>query len=311
MTAESVEDPRVRAFETYLLAERNVSEKTREGYLLDLAQFIAFKWGSAPPPYPWETVGDADARAFLVTFTRDGAAPTTVRRKLAALRTFFRSLLRTDAVRANPFSALHGPRKAKTLPVTMDVASVARFLERPARDHAEGTLGEYPALRDTALFEFLYSTGCRISEATALSWGALDLVRGGTVVRGKGAKERLVILGSRAVAALQALRRKAGELDPDLVDDKGDVFLSDRMEKITPRFVQRRMKRYLAEAGLPTNLSPHKLRHSFATHMLDGGADLRSVQEMLGHASLSTTQIYTHVSAERLKDCFAATHPRA
>lgn len=305
-------DPRVHAFETYLLAERNVSENTRAGYLLDLGQFASSTWGAAtPPPYPWESITDVQARAFLVSFAKASAAPTTVRRKLASLRAFFRFLLRTGAIRVNPFAALHGPRRAKTLPVTIDVDGVNRFLARPAKDFADGVLGEYACLRDTAIFEFLYSTGCRISEATALVWGAIDFARGGAVVRGKGNKERLVILGGPALRALQALRRKVAAADPVRADDTADVFLSDRMERISPRFVQRRMKRYLAEAGLPADLSPHKLRHSFATHMLDGGADLRSVQEMLGHASLSTTQIYTHVSAERLKDCFTLTHPRA
>ena len=144
-----------------------------------------------------------------------------------------------------------------------------------------------------------------------MKWGEIDFRRGSVIVTGKGSKDRLVILGQPAVRALQRLRDQLGTRRADLADDAADVFLSDRLAKISARFVERRMKRYLAEAGLPADLSPHKLRHSFATHLLDAGADLRSVQEMLGHASLSTTQIYTHVSVERLKDEYAKFHPRA
>ena len=308
----AIADAQVRRFESYLLAERNVSENTRAGYLADLAQFVAHKWGaSAEPPYPWRTVGENDARAFLAAFGRDGATATTVRRKLAALRTFFRFLQRAREVVDNPFASLRGPRRAKTLPKVLSAADVARFLERPRRDFEENRLGPYAYRRDAAVFEFLYSTGCRISEAIGVKWGEIDFRRGTVVVTGKGSKDRLVILGGPAREALAALRREVGAQRPDLAADGSAVFLSDRLRPLSARFVERRMKRYLAEAGLPSDLSPHKLRHSFATHLLDAGADLRSVQEMLGHASLSTTQVYTHVSIERLRDAYAKSHPRA
>ena len=308
----AAEDPQLDRFVRYLLAERNVSENTRVGYLTDLAQLVSAKWGEdAPPPYDWKAFSENDARAYLVAFTKEGATATTVRRKLAAARTFCRFLQRSDVLIDNPFSLLKGPRKAKTLPKVLSAEDVRRFLSRPAADLQAGTLGEYPALRDTALFEALYSTGCRIGEMTPVKWKEIDFGRGTLIVTGKGSKDRLVILGAPARAALEKLRRKAAEIDPALADDAADVFLSDRLEKISSRFVERRMKRYLAEAGLPTDLTPHKLRHSFATHLLDAGADLRSVQEMLGHASLSTTQIYTHVSVERLKEEYAKAHPRA
>lgn len=305
-------DPLLRRFESYLLAERNVSLHTREAYLIDLAQFVAFKWGgSTNPPYPWLAASENDARAFLMTLTQDKATSTTVRRKLAALRTFFRYLQREGEVLDNPFAALKGPRKAKTLPKVLSVDAVTRFLSRPRIDFESGTLASYPARRDTALFEFLYSTGCRISEAISVKWGEIDFGRGTLIVTGKGGKDRLVVLGAPAVKALADLRNELNARRSDLVGDASDVFLSDRLGRISARFVERRMKRYLAEADLPTDLTPHKLRHSFATHLLDAGADLRSVQEMLGHASLSTTQIYTHVSIERLKDEYAKAHPRA
>ena len=229
---------------------------------------------------------------------------------LASGRAFFRFLQREGAVLDNPFALLHGPRKVKTLPKTLSVEDVARLVSRPAQDAQDGTLGDYAAARDRALLEALYSTGCRIGEMIPVTWGEIDFARGTLVVTGKGAKERLVILGGPARAALRALREKAIALGVP-ADDSARVFLTDAQRPLSRRFAERRMKRYLAEAGLPTDLSPHKLRHSFATHLLDAGADLRSVQEMLGHASLSTTQIYTHVSIERLRDEYAKAHPRS
>ena len=305
-------DEFVRRFESSIVAERNVAENTREAYMADLAQFAAFKWGAeAAPPYAWWGVGEQDARAFLRHLSMAGAKATTIRRKLAAVRTFYRYLRREGVVKANPFSALHGPRQPKSLPRVMSVDEAKMFLAQPLKDMKDGLVEQYPALRDSAIFEFLYSTGCRISEAVAVKWGELDFVRGGVVVTGKGAKERLVILGKPCIAALTRLKNAISLRRSDLSRAESPVFLSDRLEPLTPRFVERRMKRYLAETGLSAELTPHKLRHSFATHLLDAGADLRSVQEMLGHASLSTTQIYTHVSVERLKDEFAKAHPRA
>ena len=294
------------------MAERNAAAHTLDNYAADLAQFVASKWGAdAEPPYPWTDLSEADARNFILAFTKDGAKATTVLRKIAAARAFCRFLQREERIIDNPFSLLKGPRKAKTLPRVLSAEDVARFLERPAIDFREGRISEYAYLQDCAMFEALYSTGCRISEMTSVKWGEIDFDRGTLIVTGKGSKDRLVILGRPALAALAELRKKTEELDPALAEAKADVFRSNRLIRASSRFVERRMKRYLAEAGLPTDVTPHKLRHSFATHLLDVGADLRSVQEMLGHASLSTTQIYTHVSVERLKDEYAKAHPRA
>ena len=305
-------DPRIDAFARHLLAERNVAENTRVGYLQDLSQLVAAKFGiDAKPPYDWSQLNETDARNFLVEFTKSGAEATTVRRKLASARTFCRFLQREGVLLDNPFGLLHGPRKAKRLPKSLSVEDVTRFLARPMEDLKAGTLDSYSACRDSAFFEALYSTGCRISEMVAVKWGEIDFGRGTLIVTGKGSKERLVILGRPALAALSRLREEAGALGTELSADGADAFLSPTRRRVSPRLMQRRMKVYLAEAGLPTDLTPHKLRHSFATHLLDAGADLRSVQEMLGHASLSTTQIYTHVSVERLKDAVARTHPRA
>ena len=306
------DDPEVDRFRRYLMAERNVAEHTLNGYLADLAQFASSKWGAeAEPPFNWRELDENDARRFILAFTKDGAKATTVLRKMAAARTFCRFLQREGLLIDNPFSLLKGPRKAKTLPKVLSVEDIKRFLGRPEKDFKDGTISEYAFLQDRAMFESLYSTGCRISEMTAVKWGEIDFDRGTLIVTGKGSKERLVILGGPALAALRALRTKTAEIDPAFAEDSADVFRSNRMIRASPRFVERRMKRYLAEAGLPTDPTPHKLRHSFATHLLDAGADLRSVQEMLGHASLSTTQIYTHVSIERLRDEYAKAHPRA
>lgn len=299
-------------FVSYLLAERNVSSHTVSGYLTDIRQFATIIWpGFACGPMPWTDVSEAEARQFLSELTRKGAGATTVRRKLAAMRTFFRFLQRGGVISANPFSMLKGPRKAKTLPRVLSIGDVQRFLEAPAKKLSEGRMSEFSALRDTAVFEFLYSTGCRISEAVSVKWGDIDFSRGTLIVTGKGSKDRLVIVGSRALAALLRLKDNLLASKPALAQADSHVFLSDRFAKASARFVERRMKTYLAESDLPGDLSPHKLRHSFATHLLDAGADLRSVQEMLGHASLSTTQIYTHVSVERLKDEYAKSHPRS
>ena len=302
----TVEDPCVQRFKASLLAERGVSQNTWEGYFSDLAQFASFIWGrDAAPPFAWGETGDAAARAFLSSFGSAGARATTVRRKLAALRSFYRHLQREGTVADNPFSSLRGPRKAKTLPKVLSVGDVESFLAQPGKDYAAGRIGEREFLRDSALFETLYSTGCRIGEVVPLRWSDIDFTRGTAIVTGKGSKDRLVILGPKALDALGRLRGASA------ADADGVVFASTAGKPASTRLVERRMKRYLAEAGLPADLTPHKLRHSFATHLLDAGADLRSVQEMLGHSSLSTTQVYTHVSVERLKDAYFSSHPRA
>ena len=303
----------LQRFRTYLAAERNASEHTVDGYLRDVEQFADFLYrrGVGKKSAGLPAAEDTDARRFLAGLSAEGATATTVRRKLAANRTFFRFLQREGLIRDNPFSLLKGPRKAKTLPRTLSVSEIEGFLARPMKDLADGLVSRYAALRDTAVFETLYSTGCRISEVLALTWREIDWADGTVIVTGKGRKDRLVILGSKALDALKELRSAVEEVRPELAAPGSDVFLSDRFEKISARFVERRMKRYLVEAGLPADVSPHKLRHSFATHLLDAGADLRSVQEMLGHSSLSTTQIYTHVSVERLKDQYALSHPRS
>lgn len=293
---------------------------TASGYEQDIGQFAAFRWGrEASAPFDWARVSVEDARGFLMTFAQDGARPTTTRRKLASLRSFFKFLVREGESQANPFVGLRGPKLPKPLPKVLTVEEVNRFLAAPVADLrqrrkaglAVSSEDEYARLRDAAVFETLYSTGCRISEISSLVWRQIDFANGGVIVTGKGSKQRLCILGKPALKALRTLRAKANDLWPDGGSDVSTLFLNERGRPFTPRDVERRMKIWLASADLPTDLTPHKLRHSFATHLLDSGADLRSVQEMLGHASLATTQIYTHVSIERLKDEYMKSHPRA
>jgi integrase/recombinase XerC len=311
-------DPGLAHFLQYLRAERNASEHTQASYLIDLRQFIALLWGSeATPPFRWVEVDRFAARRFLVSQQKAGREATTTRRKLSALRSFFRFLVREEYVKSNPFTGVTMPRRARTLPEVMSIEEVARLLAAPDQavpeEGSSGAWTEFVRSRDTAILEVLYSTGMRLRELTGLRDEQVDLLSGTMVVRGKGRKERLCPLGNPAV---KAMRRYLEHRDVALMGwGKGGrakaMFLNKFGGPLSPRSVERLMKKYLVLANLNTERSPHALRHSFATHLLDAGADLRSVQELLGHASLSTTQIYTHVSIERLKEVYEKSHPRA
>lgn len=317
-------DPLIRRFASFLRAEKNASPLTVAHYGRDLAAFAAFRWGGSEPPWDWPRTTPEDARSFLMALSDKGACPTSVRRRLSALRSFFFFLVREGLVPANPFGAMHGPRLAHTLPRVLTREEVDRFLaspveawERlrragmPASGTGRASIAESrrAAIRDAALFEALYSTGCRISELLPLAWRDFDLASGRVVVTGKGRKQRLCLLGPRARRTLGTYRDETRALRPGSDGDDQPVFTGVSGRPLSPRDAERRMKRWLADAGLPADLTPHKLRHSFATHLLDAGADLRTVQEMLGHSSLATTQIYTHVSVERLKEQYAKAHP--
>ena len=316
-------DPGIAMFMKYLATERNASRHTMDGYLIDIRQFVRNAWeGKGDPPFPWDQVDQFAARRFLVEFRKNGGSPATAARKLSSLRSFYRFLQREESVSQNPFRGLAGPKKARRLPKILSVTEVSRLIEAPKKiweregkksEAARRSPGEYAALRDTALLEVLYSTGARVSEAANMLERDVDLLSGVVLVRGKGKKERLCALGSPACRALRAALEKGHQLWPVAVGRRGDraAFLNAAGGRLTSRSVERLMKKYLAEANLSTDFSPHVLRHSFATHMLDAGADLRCVQELLGHTSLSTTQIYTHVSVERLKKVYEEAHPRA
>lgn len=315
-------DPCVAGFVSYLQAERNASAHTISGYVLDLRQFAAHVWGpDSKPPHPWKRVDRYGARRFLAGFQKAGMSPATTGRKVSSLRSFFRYLVREEKVSVNPFAGLMLPKRGRKLPHVLSLGEIGRLLqaperhfkEQPARNPFDKAWNGYASARDTAILELLYSTGMRVSEMTGLSDGMVDYLSGVVKVRGKGKKERLCPFGSPAHRALRAAveRRDAFWM---LLGKKGAapaLFLNRHGGRLTARSVERIMKRYLIESGLNAELSPHALRHSFATHLLDAGADLRSVQELLGHASLSTTQIYTHVSVERLKQVYEDAHPRA
>jgi len=320
--ADVAGDPWVARFARHLESERNASRHTLAGYLLDIGQFAAYLWPDAAmrPPYDWRRPDRLSARGFLIGFQKGGSEPATTRRKLSALRAFYRFMGRENHVSQNPFAGLHGPRLARRLPVVLTVPQVASLLATPeriwaarrARDDAPPAPdAAYAVRRDTAILETLYSTGGRVSEIVGLTRRAADLPGGVVRVRGKGKKERLCALGRPAVQALERMLAEAEKRWPEPAGDAAPLFRNLQGGSLTARSVERSLKTWLAAAGLPREITPHKLRHSFATHLLDAGADLRSVQELLGHASLSTTQIYTHVSVKRLKDVYRQAHPRA
>lgn len=317
-------DPLVARFLADAGEERSDSRNTLLAYARDLGQFAEFVWGSASePPYPWKLVSKEDARAFLVGLSQSDAAPTTVRRKLSALRSFYAFLVREGEIADSPLALLHGPRRSRELPDVLSVGEVSTLLdtarENARRAEAERTPADasieraYLAWRDWALLEFLYGTGARIAEAASLSQGALDLRAGTARLLGKGRKQRLAPLGRTAVDALRGLRERSVALfGRAAAASAAPVFLNRRAGRATTRLAERVFDSAMVAAGLPTGrFSPHALRHSFATHLLDAGADLRAVQELLGHASLSTTQIYTHVSIERIRAVYHRAFPRA
>jgi integrase/recombinase XerC len=289
-----------------------------------MAQFARFTWGGdALPPFAWSSLDRFSARRFLVDSQKKGAAPATTSRKLSSLRAFYKFLEREGGVPANPFTGLKAPKQARKLPLFLSVPEVNRLLEAPGRlweEHdprgsaRERQMAEYLARRDVAFLEVLYSTGGRVSEVAGLQEGAVDGLSGTVLVRGKGKKERICSLGRPSLKALRTALELRNALWPEIerrTRGEKPLFVNARGGRLSTRSMERILKKYLQAANLNASLSPHALRHSFATHMLEAGADLRSVQEMLGHASLSTTQIYTHVTIESMKKVYRDAHPRA
>lgn len=316
-------DPCVKHFVQYLTGERNASAHTVLNYTGDIRQFASGFWkDDTRPPLPWNRVDKFAARRFLVELQKSGMQPATSGRKASSLRAFFRFLQREDYVQSNPFGGVVSPKLGRKLPDVISVRQMNELLAMPMKKLGEsrpgdgrdgGKFREYAAWRDTAILEVLYSSGMRVSELTAVNDGNVDLLSGLVKVKGKGSKERLCPLGGPAARALKgALERRDGIWPPSRSGGgNGPVFVNSRGERLTARSVERMLKTYLAAAGISLAFSPHAFRHSFATHMLDAGADLRSVQELLGHSSLSTTQIYAHVSVEKMKKVYNEAHPRA
>ncbi|MBQ9754406.1 MAG: tyrosine recombinase [Lentisphaeria bacterium] len=305
-------------FLRYLTLERNASQHTVSAYAADITEFCTLIMDD-PEFDDFDSVDRDQARSFVLQLYNADCSKRSIQRKLSALRSLFRYLLRKGAVSDNPFANLPPVKADKPLPVVMQIKQIEALLDAIPRfweqKTADGNIrtaeqAQHAALRDTALTETIYSGGLRISEAVGLNMADVNIADGIMQIRGKGKKERLAALGSAAARALGAyfrFRRSAGFSNaPD-----SPVFLNKSGSRLTARSYQRNLQEYLIFAGLPPDFTPHKLRHSFATHLLDAGSDLRSVQELLGHENLSTTQIYTHVSIQRLRQVYAAAHPRS
>jgi integrase/recombinase XerC len=284
-----------------MAVEKGCSEHTLRAYATDLRTFAEFLAGRR------RTFAQADVRdvrGFLAALQIKGLARSTVARRTAAVRSFYKFLVRDGVQKANPTSALRSPRRERKLPKFLTVSEVTQLLEAPDDTGWTG-------LRDRAILETLYGAGLRVSELVGLDHEDVDLSSGLLRVRGKGKKERIVPAGRLAVAAIRAYL-DAAERDAPRGRDAYAVFINALDgSRLTARSVRRVMQKYLLKTGLNPELSPHALRHSFATHMLSNGADLRAVQELLGHKNLSTTQIYTHLSHEHLKKTYESAHPRA
>ncbi|HET9604118.1 MAG TPA: tyrosine recombinase XerC [Gemmatimonadales bacterium] len=298
--------PEVAAFLVHLEKERQQSPNTVAAYRRDLAQFQEF-CGRHYGEWSWASVDRLGIRGFLADMQRRGLSKRSAARGLSAVRSFYRYLAdHHDVVNAAPRAA-RVPKLDKRLPGYLEQRQAEQLFEY-AEARAEGD--DFEAVRDLAMLELFYSTGMRLSELAGLDLRALDLLADQARVLGKGRKERIVPVGSRAVLALRRYLALREEPARKRDAERQAVFLSRRGRRLTPRSIQRAMHRLLDGVG-GSELRVHSLRHSFATHMLDAGADLRAVQELLGHASLSTTQIYTHTSVERLKKVYQQAHPRA
>jgi integrase/recombinase XerC len=294
-------------YESYLRLERNVSPHTLRNYLSDLKQFDEFlshrAKENAEKKIPLEDVTIHIMRAYLASLSKHNQK-SSIGRKLAALKGFFRYLLRERKIQRDPLALISTPKQEKPLPAFLSVDDVFRLL---AGVQGDGIL----TLRDRAILETLYSTGARVSELTGLDWNDVDFQLGIIRVVGKGSKERIVPIGEVALQSLKDYGAEQSIKWKRAAKGKTPVFLNHRGRRITTRSVARVVEKYLKAAGIAVRMGPHGLRHTFATHLLNGGADLRVIQELLGHASLSTTQRYTHVNLDQLTAVYDRAHPRA
>jgi len=312
--------PLVSQFLDYLKLERHFSDYTVKSYGADLTQFGQYLAGEIGRPIGAPisekiAVEQIDERAvkcepltvreFLAYLYGQNYTKSTTARKLATLRSFYKFLIRRGLVSVNPLSTIRTPKQEKRLPRCLDLEQVQKLLDAPGD-------ADLLSARDKAMLEVLYSSGIRVSELVELETADLDLQEGVLRVRGKGRKDRFTPIGSQAIKALQRyFEMRNVDLRCQQSRDIARVFLNKHGEALSTRSVRRKLDKYLVTAGLDPGISPHTLRHSFATHLLNNGADLRSVQELLGHQSLSTTQIYTHLSTARVKQAYDAAHPRA
>jgi integrase/recombinase XerC len=312
MAGTASSDPAlVKRFLTHLLKERDVSPNTLKAYTRDLGDFCAFLgpyYGAES--WDWGAVDRLTMRSFLAHLAKRGLSKRSMARSLSAVRTFYAFLHRNDIVETNPARAVGSPKLEKYLPGHLDRTQVETLFTAAASRASEG---KYTDVRNLAMLELFYSAGLRLSELRGINRVDLDLLAGMVKVRGKGRKERIVPVGEHAQRALREYERVRDILCKETgVDaDRTAFFLSQRGTRLSTKGVQNAITGWLSQVDEGAGLSTHSLRHTFATHLLDAGADLRAVQELLGHASIATTQIYTHTSVERLRQVYKKAHPRA
>lgn len=290
------------AFLEHLRTRRRSASNTITSYGLDLEAFI--DWCGQRDITTWSAVDRTVIRSWLGWMHGEGYAPSSMARKLSALRALYRYLELTRAIDSNPFLRVKAPKQPRYLPEVMTVEEVERLLAQPDLSTPIG-------IRDLALLEVLYATGVRVSELLSMKVDSVTWDECMVRVHGKGNKERIVLLGERAMLALEAYLHEARSLLLNGHRDEGWLFISRLGSRLSVRMLHVALGRYLEAADLDKHITPHTLRHSFATHLLEGGADLRLVQELLGHASVQTTQIYTHISEGYLRDAYARAHPNA
>jgi integrase/recombinase XerC len=310
-----IRDALIADFLNHLSIERAASQYTIRNYRQALFEVHHWHTNERSAPPPWLKLARDDFRSYLRFLGRNNISRAAIQLRFSALRSFYKFLVRRGKMDASPIRNIVMPKQGRRLPQFLTIQQMNDLLDAPlkelgvARLAKAGETDEAPFLRDVAILETIYSSGLRVSElcgllAQDMNWSE-EMVR----VRGKGKKERMVPIGAKALAAIQSYWSKLSVLPAA----DAPVFFADAQKQsaMYPRLVQLRLKRYLGLCGLDPQLTPHKLRHSYATHMLDAGADLRSVQELLGHAHLVTTQVYTHVTTDRLKKAYDAAHPRA
>ena len=291
-------DKRVQDFLAFLSAEKNASLHTIKNYGSDLREFFEFLGKKR-----LEETSHLDIRSFLAVLKSSSYSRSSISRKLACIRSFFKYLTREEVLETNPAAGVSTPKREKRLPLFLDAEEVTHLMEAPSKN-------SWDEKRDRAILETLYSCGLRVSELVGLNHEDMDFFSGLVRVRGKGKKERIVPVGQTALTAIQEYLKQRAPKDGDQ-SYKKPLYINRSGGRLTDRSVRRVILKYARRIALKKGVSPHTLRHSFATHMLDRGADLRSVQELLGHQNLATTQIYTHVTTRRLKEAYDAAHPRA
>jgi integrase/recombinase XerD len=298
----------IEGFLTYLTAEKGFSKNTEEAYRNDLCQLEKFveedcsKRGTIPG---WETFDRQEMLSYMLSLKEKSYASTTLARKVAAAKSFFRFLTEEQKVRQNPTENIASQKVGRALPRPISESQARRLLDEPAKH----TTPE--AKRDKAMLELLYASGMRVSELVALDVSDVDISGGSVRCLGKGSKERLIPIYPRAA---QCIHIWVSEARPKIVQNRTDekaLFLNVRGERLTRQGLWQILKGYVKAAKIDAAVTPHTLRHSYATHMLNGGADLRTVQELLGHANISTTQVYTHLTSEHVRDTYEKSHPRA